>query len=465
MEEQIVVGLDIGTTKIACFIGMRGSTPDKIKILGYGRCPSNGVRFGIVENLDVTAKAIKKAIDEASDMANVEVKGVYIGVAGQHIRTDSMEAAINIPENQYQLIHQEDIVRLEEHLRKTAIIPEGHEIIHIFAQAYCVDGTMLSNDISPVGVSGNVLKGIFNVVTGNSNEIRKLIQSVQIAGYEVKDIILEPVASSYAVLNQADRTDGIALVDIGGGTTDIAVLKDDTIRFSSVIAMAGNVVTNDIVANFKIVPRLAEKIKTTLGSCLPSNVNEQSWVGIPTSHGQPRQEINLHTLAEIIKPRIETIFGLVALDLENSHNLDNLVNGIALTGGGANMKDIRDLAAFVTGVHCHIGKPDVHLEPMDDSEEQKNRMNEYNNPMYATGIGLVIHGLRFEEECALSQKAKEAEEAATPEKERTAPEIENPLPIEPTPTEEESKPKDPEPIRGWQKWIRSLIKDPFNDED
>ena len=464
MEEQIVVGLDIGTTKIACFIGMRGSTPDKIKILGHGRCPSNGVRFGVVENLDVTAKAIKNAIEQASDMANVEVKDVYIGVAGQHIRTDSMEATINIPENQYQLIHEEDIARLEKHLRETATITEGHEIIHIFAQSYCVDGTTLSNDISPVGVSGKVLKGTFNVVTGNSNEIRKLIQSVQIAGYNVKDIILEPVASSYAVLSQSDRTDGIALVDIGGGTTDIAVLRDDTIRFSSVIAMAGNVVTNDIVANFKIVPRLAEKIKTTLGSCLPSNVNEQSWVGIPTSHGQPRQEINLHTLAEIIKPRIETIFGLVALDLENSHNLDNLVNGIALTGGGANMKDIRDLAAFVTGVHCHIGKPDVHLEPVDDSEEQKNRMNEYNNPMYATGIGLLIHGLKYEEELAQSQKKNEAEKAETPAQEEVAPVMENPINIEPTTTEEEEPQKKPgkEPV--W-KWLRSLLRDPFNDDE
>ncbi|MBQ4377449.1 MAG: cell division protein FtsA [Bacteroidales bacterium] len=463
MDEKIVVGLDIGTTKIACFIGMRGSKPDKIKILGASRCPSNGVRYGVVENLQVTAEAIKKAVEDASEKANVTVEEVYIGVAGQHIRTASMESTIDINANEYQLIQDEDLVRLTEQLKRTATIPDGHQIIHIFPQSYSVDGSMLSTDISPVGVSGRVLKGTFNVVSGNSNEIRKLIHSVQLAGYTVKDIILEPVASSYAVLNESDRIDGVALVDIGGGTTDIAVMRDDTIRFSSVIPMAGNVVTNDIAANFKIVPRLAEQLKTKFGSCLPANAKTNSYVCIAGPHGSAGLEVNLHTLAEIIKPRIETIFGMVALDLENSNNLNNLVNGIALTGGGANMKDVRDLAALVTGIHCHIGTPDVHLEPLDNTEEQMKRMEEYNNPMFSTGIGLVIHGLNYEETHPDTEEPEQPEEKPMPEQ--------PPEPIEPNPIDIAPEPQTTVKPKGRRKlwnsisdWLREQIRIPYNDE-
>ncbi|MBR1792761.1 MAG: cell division protein FtsA [Bacteroidales bacterium] len=408
--DRIVVGVDIGTTKIACFIGKRGSSPNKVKILGFGRCASNGVRYGVVENLHETSESIRKAIEEASEKANVTVEEVYIGVAGMHIHSYPMEANIAIPENEFQIISKEDIEHLTHTLRDTATTQDGEEIIHIFPQSYSVDGQELSPDISPVGVCGKVLKGTFNVVTGNCKEIRKLINSVTMAGYKVKDVILEPVASAYAVLNESDIRDGVALVDIGGGTTDIAVLMDDNVRYTSVLAVAGKIITNDISKECQIVPKYAEKLKVQFGSCLPSAVDANTHISIPFSHGQPPREINLRTLAEIIKPRVELIFDLVTSELVDSKYIGHLVNGIALTGGGANMANIQEIAMMRTGVHCHIGRPSIHLEPIDDNKDHVLQMKTYDDTMYATSIGLVIYGLSQEEH---DEAAKAKETAKT----------------------------------------------------
>lgn len=419
MDDTIVVGLDIGTTKIACFIGKRGSDPKKIKILGFGRSVSKGVRYGIVENLTVTAESIKEAVAEASQKANVDVEEVYIGVAGQHIHTELIEATTTIPDNTYQIISEDDLRNLEDTLRRTATIPEGHQIIHLFPQTYTVDGRELQYGISPAGVNGHVLKGVFNVVTGNKNEIQKLVYSVRMAGLVVKGIALEPVASSYAVLDEDDQRDGVALVDIGGGTTDIAVMIDGVVRFTSVLALAGDVITKDICENCRIVKRRAEQLKTHFGSCLPSSVNEDVVLSIPMSHNQPPLEIKQRSLAQIIKPRVESIFGMVSLELDESQLLDKLNNGMALTGGGSNMREIRELAELTTGIHCHIGRPGIHLEPVENTEEYTKVMDEYNNPMYATGIGLVIFGLMEEARMAQENTPKE-DSKPEPQKEEPA---------------------------------------------
>lgn len=462
--DRIVVGLDIGTTKIACFIGRRGKNPKKVQILGFGACASNGVRYGVVESLDETAKSIKKAVEDASMMANVDVTEVYIGVAGMHIHSSPQEASIPIPPNEFQTISKNDIENLTNVLKSTATIDDAEEIIHIFPQTFYVDGRELSPEISPVGVSGKVLKGTFNVVTGNCKEIRKLVNSVAMAGYEVKDIILEPVASAYAVLNENDIHDGVALVDIGGGTTDIAVLMDDSVRFTSVLAIAGRVITNDISKECQIIPKYAEKLKVGHGTCLPSAADPNIHISIPQSHGQPAREISLRTLAEIIKPRVSMIFDLVTAELKDSNFIGHLINGIALTGGGANMQNIRDIAMLHTGVHCHIGKPDLHLEPIDDGNDAQLQMRTYSNSMYATSIGLVIYGLMEEErEEALRKQAeaadsKVAEEEALPE-EKQKPEENTNNPNNPGPI------PDPKPrfYDDFKKWIKRTFIEPIDE--
>ncbi|MBQ7279483.1 MAG: cell division protein FtsA [Bacteroidales bacterium] len=472
MEEKIVVGLDIGTTKIACFIGKRGSRRDKIKILGFGRSDSNGVRSGVVENLQNTAESIKKAVQAAEDQAGIAVSEVYIGVAGYHIQTKSMEASIPVPQNEFQIVSQSDIDTLTQTLRDTATTEEGEDIIHIFPQTYSVDGRKLANDIPPVGVSGHVLKGTFNVIIGKRNEIKKLVDTVRMAGYSVAGIVLEPVASSYAVLNENDIADGVALVDIGGGTTDIAVLYDNMVRYTLVISMAGDSITTDISSNCGIVRQKAEVLKKRFGECLPSEVNPNTVVSIPYNYGQPAREISQRTLAEIIKNRVEIILGLVSMELDNSQMMTRIRNnGIALTGGGANMKNIQELAMLVTGVHCHIGTPGVHLEPADNTDVQVQNMNTYNDTMYATGIGLVIYGLNCEEE-----KEAAKEEAQTTEEENIVEDTpKEDTPIEDTPVEpvspiindipEEEKPVEPaitEKPKNKKKRFRGLL-DPVND--
>ncbi len=400
-ENDIIVGLDIGTTKIACFIGKR-SENGKVKILGYGKSPSKGVERGVVKNIKSTSESITKAVEEASEKAGITVREVYVGIAGQHIKSVQSMGSIMIP-HEHQIIEQEDVDRLIEDQRNIMLGP-GEEIIHIFPQNYVVDGEELSPDVDPVGVAGKQLKSNFHIVTGNTMNLLNIHSSVERAGLVTKGVVLEPIASALAVLDQADKDAGVALVDIGGGTTDIAIFHEGIIRHTSVLPLAGNAITFDVKEGCKILKNQAETLKTRFGSCLPQNVSENDIISIPGIRNQQAREISMRTLAGIIKTRTVTILEQVDYEIKQSHLDKHLIAGIVLTGGGAQLRHIKELTEFTTGIDTRIGLPNEHLE--------KNSDPELTNTMYATGIGLVLYGLEKEEELNRRADGEESEPVA-----------------------------------------------------
>ena len=387
-----IVGLDIGTTKIACFIGERAENGE-IKIVGFGKTDSIGVERGAVRNIRSTAESIRHAVADASEMAKYDVHEVYVGIAGQHIKSQSNKGSIMIPP-EHRMIEEEDVQRLIDDQYHILLEP-GEEIIHVFPQSYIVDNEELSPDISPVGVAGKCLMANFHIVTGNTANLHNIRDAVEEAGLHIKDVVLEPVASALAVLDNRDKDAGVALVDIGGGTTDIAVFQDGIIRHTSVLPLAGNVITNDIRENCKILKHQAESLKTKFGSCLPTSVNQDDIISIPGIRNQEPREISVRTLAGIIKSRMQLILEQVGYEIELSGVEKQLIAGVVLTGGGARMKNIKEFSELVIGIDTRIGTPDEHL-----SKSGSISFEDLGHPMYATGIGLVIYGLEAEEEVA-----------------------------------------------------------------
>ena len=393
MEHEIIVGLDIGTTKIACFVGMRGES-GKVKILGFGKTDSKGVEHGVVRNVDEAAESIRRAVGDAADQANVDIEEVWVGIAGQHIKSRPSQGSVMIPQ-EHRLIKQEDVDRLIAEQYNTQLGP-GEEIIHIFPQQFIVDREELSREVSPVGVAGKTLQATFHMVTANVQNLQYIKYAVQDAGLKIKGVVLEPVASSLAVLDDGDRDAGVAMVDIGGGTTDIAIFHDGIIRHTSVLPLAGNAITNDIREGCNIMKRQAESLKVKFGSCLVQAVSENDVVSIPGIRSQAPREIYMKTLASIINARAKMIMEQVDYEVKISGYHKKLIAGITLTGGGAQLKNIKDLCELVTATDTRIGIPNEHLE--HDSVS----FAELAHPMYATGIGLVLFGLqKAEEESAL----------------------------------------------------------------
>lgn len=384
MGNEIIVGLDIGTTKIACFVGIRGEN-GKVKILGYGKTDSDGVEHGVVRNVELAGKAVRKAVEQASNQANVDIDEVIVGVAGQHIKSRPSHGLITIPSD-HQLITKEDVERLKADQFKIMLEP-GEEIIHVFPQRYIVDRTELSRNIPPVGVAGKTLEGEFHMVTSNVTNLQNIKYAVQAAGLHIKDVVLEPAASSKAVLNDEDRDAGVAMVDIGGGTTDIAIFYDGIIRHTSVIPLAGNAITNDIRENCAILRNQAESLKVKFGSCLVQAVSDNDVISIPGIRSQAPREISVKTLASIINIRTKMIMEQVDYEIKLSGYQKKLIGGVVLTGGGAQLKNIKDLCSLITASETRVGIPNEHLDPASAGYD------ELAHPMYATGIGLVLYGL------------------------------------------------------------------------
>ena len=384
MENEIIVGLDIGTTKIACFVGIRGES-SKLKILGYGKTDSDGVEHGVVRNVELAGRSIRKAVEQAANQANVDIDEVWVGIAGQHIKSRPSHGYITIPSD-HELITEEDVNRLTEEQFKTMLEP-GEEIIHVFPQRYIVDRVELSRDIPPVGVAGKTLEADFHMVTANVTDLRNIKYAVQAAGLHIKDVVLEPYASSLAVLDAGDRDAGVAMVDIGGGTTDIAIFYDNIIRHTSVIPLAGNAITNDIRENCAILRNQAESLKVKFGSCLVQAVSENDVISIPGIRSQAAREISVKTLASIINIRAKMIMEQIDYEIKLSGYEKKLIGGVVLTGGGAKLKNIGDLCSLVTATETRVGVPNEHLDPTSAGYE------ELAHPMYATGIGLVLFGL------------------------------------------------------------------------
>lgn len=388
MDNEIIVGLDIGTTKIACFVGMRTEN-GKVKILGFGKTESVGVEHGVVRSITGTAESITKAVNEAADQSGVDIEEVWVGIAGQHIKSRPSQGSIMIPQD-HELIEQEDVDRLIAEQYNTMLEP-GEEIIHIFPQQYIVDREPLSRDIPPVGVAGKNLMANFHMVTANVQNLQYIKYAVQRAGLKIKGVVLEPIASAKAVLDDSDRDAGVAMVDIGGGTTDIAVFHDGIIRHTSVLPLAGNAITNDIREGCNILKKQAENLKVKFGSCLVQAVSENDVISIPGIRSQSSREIYVKTLAGIINARTKMIMEQVDYEIKLSGLGSKLIAGVVLTGGGAQLKNIKDLCELITTTDTRIGIPNEHLDPESCS------FAELAHPMYATGIGLVLYGIEQSE--------------------------------------------------------------------
>lgn len=381
---EIVVGLDIGTTKIACIVG-RKTEHEKMEILSMGKCESVGVTRGVVSNIEKTVQSIKTAVAEAESRVEGElhVRVVNVGIAGQHI--SSLQHRGMLMRNDLdQEIAQEDIDALIEDMYKLVMQP-GEEIIHVLPQEYIVDSEQGIKD--PIGMAGVRLEANFHIITGQIAAAKNIKKCVDKGGLEVDEMILEPLASSEAVLSEEEKEAGVVLVDIGGGTTDIAIFQDGIIRHTAVIPFGGNIISEDIKEGCTIMKRQAELLKVKFGSALASECQENEIVCIPGLRGREPKEISVRNLASIIQARMEEIIEHVYYEIKNSGYEKKLIGGIVVTGGGAQLKHITQLFEYITGMDTRIGYPNEHLAPT-------TMVDNITSPMYATGIGLVIKGFQ-----------------------------------------------------------------------
>lgn len=377
---DIIVGLDIGTTKIAAIVGRRDDH-GKIEILGFGKTESIGVKRGVVSNIEHTVNSIKQAIQEAEQMSGVEIHTINVGIAGQHIKSLQHHGS-HIRNNNDDEISQKDLDALTEKMFKLAMSP-GEEIIDVIPQEYTIDGEQGIKQ--PIGMSGVNLEANFHIITGQTTAAKNIYKCVRKAGLEVESLILEPIASADAVLSEEEKEAGVALVDIGGGTTDMAIFQDGIIRHTAVIPFGGDIITEDVKEGCTIIKKYAEDLKIKFGSALASENKEDEIVAIPGLRGRPPKEISLKNLANIIQARMEEIIEHIHFEIRNSGYEKKLIAGIVLTGGGAQLNHIRQLTEFTTGMDTRIGYPNEHL-----SKECPDVMAQ---PMYATGVGLVERGL------------------------------------------------------------------------
>jgi len=400
-HQDIVAGLDIGTTKIACIVGRRNEQ-GKIEILGMGKSRSEGVTRGVVANIPKTVESIKVAMNEAADMAGVIIETVNVGIAGQHIRS-MQHRGMKMRQSMEEEISQSDIDQLIDETHRL-VMPPGEEIIHVLPQEYIVDNEQGIPD--PIGMSGIRLEANFHIISGQVTAARNINKCVHRAGLNVTELILEPLASAEAVLSQQEKEAGVVLVDIGGGTTDIAIFFDNIIRHTAVIPFGGNVVTEDIRQGCGIMRDQAELLKTKFGSALAKENKENEVVCIPGLRGRDPKEISLRTLSEIIQSRMEEIIEHVYFEIKNSGIEKSLIAGIVLTGGGAQLKHLKHLAEYITGMDTRIGYPNEHLA--------QSKVDAVTSPLYATGVGLVMKGFDHLDRHRLKMPA--ANTTATPHK-------------------------------------------------
>jgi len=403
MEKSgIIVGLDIGTTKIAVIVGRRNEF-GKIDILGYGKVPSIGVKRGVVANIDNTVQSIKDAVAEASAKSGVDIKYVNVGIAGQHIKSLQHRGSMIREESETE-ISQQDIDKLCNSMYNLNMNP-GEEILDVIPQEFSIDGE--HGIMTPKGMIGSSLEANFHIIIGQTAAAKNIYKCVRKAGLEVVDLILEPIASAEAVLSEEEKEAGVVLVDIGGGTSDIAIFHEGIIRHTAVIPLGGDIITEDVKEGCSIIKKHAEELKVKFGSALASENREEEIVAIPGLRGRPPKEISIRNLANIIQARMEEIIEYIYFEIKNSGYEKKLIGGIVLTGGGAQMKHIAQLTEFKTGMDTRIGYPNEHLAS-DVPEEMAS-------PMYSTGIGLVIVGIeRYEKE---KEKMKPVVEEEIPETE------------------------------------------------
>lgn len=450
-EAPIIVGLDIGTTKIAAIAGRKNEF-GKLEILGFGRANSSGVLHGQVLNIDQTIKAIQAALENcAQSNPDLEINEVYVGIAGHHIK--SLQTRGDIVRQDADIeISRAEVEQLINNQRKT-FIPAGDQIIDVIAQDFHVDSNQNIKD--PVGYNGVKMGANFHIITGDRNAIRNINRAVTRSGLQTKDLVLQPLASASAVMSELDMEAGVAILDIGGGTSDLAVFYDGILKHTAVIPFGGENITNDIRLGLGVLKTQAEAMKVQFGSALADEAKTNSFITIPGLKGMPAKEISVKSLAQIIQARMSEILDFVTYHLKQV-GLDSraLNGGIILTGGGSQLKHLIQLTEYATGLNARIGIPNEHLAP--------NHIDELNKPMYATCIGLILKGyndydqhhkefkerfVKLEVPANLKKKADAAPEAPV----AAAPMMEKP--IEETKETVNMGPR----IRFWDKFKNNLI--------
>ncbi|MEI6059454.1 MAG: cell division protein FtsA [Bacteroidota bacterium] len=403
MQSEIVVGLDIGTTKIAAIAGCRNEF-GKIEVLGYGHTESIGVRRGVITNIENTVNSIQTAIREAQANSKVTIRTVNVGIAGQHIRSIQHRAS-TIRHNPEIEISQEDIDQFTSSIYNIAMNP-GEKIIDVLPQEFTIDGESGVKD--PKGMLGHQMGASFHIVTAQTSAAQNIMKCIEKSGYNLQHMILQPLASAEAVLNNDEKEAGVVLVDIGGGTTDVAIFLDGIIRHTAVIPFGGEIITEDIKAGCSIIKKHAEDLKVKFGSALASENKAEEVVAIPGLRGRAPKEITLKNLAKIIQARMEEIIEAVYQEIKSTGLEKRLIAGIVLTGGGAKLKHIEQLTQFITGMDTRIGYPNEHLAG--------NSVEDITSPMYSTGIGLVLLGMQRTDLSSITNGGSSPETSIEPEK-------------------------------------------------
>ncbi len=392
-NDEIIVGLDIGTTKIAALVG-RKNEHGKLEILGMGKSESIGVSRGVVTRITPTVEAIQKAVQEAEENSGVKIELVNVGIAGQHIRS-LQHHGIKMRNSYEDEITNVDITELIDDMYKLVMMP-GEQILDVIPQEYTVDSEQGISD--PLGMAGSRLEANFHIITGQIAAAKNIYKCVKKAELEVTNLILEPLASSDSVLSHEEKEAGVVLVDIGGGTTDIAIFKENIIRHTAVIPFGGNIITDDIKEGCTIIRKQAEQLKVKFGSALAEQTSDTEIVAIPGLRGREPKEISIQNLAHIIQARMEEIIEQVYYEIKNSGYEDKLIAGIVVTGGGAQLKHVTHLFEFMTGMDTRIGYPTEHLA--QDNEK-------ITSPSFSTGVGLILKGFeRLEKNNASEIKEK-----------------------------------------------------------
>ena len=396
--EHIAVGLDIGTTKIVAMIGKKNEY-GKLEILGLGKSKSLGVKRGMVENIAQTISSIQKAIEDAEEKSGYKINDCVVGIAGQHIRSIQKNDYIIRPDYE-EVIGDDDIDLLIKQVQKMVMLP-GEEIIHVLPQDFIIDEQ--NHTTEPIGMCGSRIESSFHVVVGQAASIRNLTRCVKSAGIDLSGLTLEPLASADAVLSEEEKEAGVALIDIGGGTTDLAIFKNGIIRHTAVIPFGGNVITEDIREGCSIIDKQAELLKVKFGSAWPGENRDNEIVSIPGLRGREPKEISRKNLSKIIHARVVEIIENVFEEIkEYGHEAPQkkLIAGIVLTGGGAQLQHIKQLVEYITGMDTRIGYPNEHLAGNSDEE--------ISSPLYATAVGLVMNSIANKTHSAVRYQHQEA---------------------------------------------------------
>lgn len=375
-QENIIVGLDIGTTKICAVVGEVSRTA--INIIGIGTHPSIGLRKGVVVDIESTVESIKKAIEEAELMAGCEISSVYAGIAGGHITGLNSRGIVAI---KGQEIIKSDVERVIDAARAVAI-PMDREVIHVLPQEFIVDDqTGIQN---PVGMAGVRLETKIHIVTGAVTSAHNIVKCANRSGLDVCDIVLESLASGEAVLTDEERELGVGLLDLGGGTTDLAIFSGKNIKHTFVLGLGGNNLTNDIAIGVRASLAEAEKIKIKFGTCVSRDISSEETIEVPGMGGRKTRKLPRKILGEILEPRVEEIFSLIKREIYRAGMENLIVSGMVLTGGSALLGEATEIAESIFELPTRLGKP----------RGISGLVDVVNNPMYATGVGLVLYGAR-----------------------------------------------------------------------